>query len=168
MNSCQNFPSCIWTAEDLGIFIGKYLGPAITASVPDAEIWYGTYERPYVEKIDAIMQDPVVSQYITGVSFQWVGKQNSMITVNSNTKEVVYNPEFYLPKHFSYFIQPGARKLMTSGEDDGLFAFINPDKSIILIVGNAEEEIVKTSISIDSKVLDVEIDPHPFNTFVIN
>ncbi len=179
MNSCQNFPSCIWTAADLGKFIGKYLGPALKTSVPDAEIWYGTYERPYVEKIDTIMQDPVASPYISGVSFQWAGKQaipgvhtrypdlklmqsetecgngsndwkaaeytfslmkhyfengvsvysfwnsvldetgksmwgwkqNSMITVNSTTKEVVYNPEFYLLKHFSYYVQPGAIKI---------------------------------------------------------
>jgi len=26
-NSCQNFPSCIWTPEALATFIGKYLGP---------------------------------------------------------------------------------------------------------------------------------------------
>jgi len=36
----------------------------------------------------------------TGKSM-WGWKQNSMITVTSSTKEVVYNPEFYLLKHFS-------------------------------------------------------------------
>jgi glucosylceramidase len=236
MNSCQNFPSCIWTASDLGNFIGKYLGPALKTSIPDAEIWYGTYERPSVAKIDTIMQDPVTSKYITGVSFQWAGKkaipgvhakypslklmqsetecgngrndwkdaeytfslmklyfengvsvysfwnsildetgksmwgwkQNSMITVNSPTKEVVYNPEFNLLKHFSYFIQPGAKKVKTKGNNSGLLAFLNPDKTLIVIVGNMEDSTMETNIRIGKKILNVQIEPHSFNTFKIS
>ena len=57
-NSCQNFPSCIWKASDQATFIGDYLGPRFKADNIDAEIWYGTYERPYVENIDTILQDP--------------------------------------------------------------------------------------------------------------
>ena len=236
MNSCQNFPSCIWTSSDLGNFIGKYLGPAFKEKIPDAEIWYGTYERPSVEKIDTIMQNPVISKYITGVSFQWAGKQaipgvhskyadlklmqsetecgngtndwkaaeytfslmklyfengvsvysfwnsvldetgksmwgwkqNSMITINSSTKEVVYNPEFYLLKHFSYFIQPGAKKVKTEGNNFELLAFQNPDKSLILIIGNKEDAARQTNIQIGRKILSVQIEPHSFNTYKIS
>jgi glucosylceramidase len=235
MNSCQNFPSCIWTAADLGSFIGKYLGPAFKTNIPDAEIWYGTYERPSVEKIDTIMQHPVTSKYITGVSFQWAGKkaissvhakypslklmqsetecgngsndwkaaeytfslmkqyfengvsvysfwnsildetgksmwgwkQNSMITVNSTNKGVVCNPEFYLLKHFSYFIQPGAKKVKTEGNNSGLLAFLNPDKSLIIIVGNTEDVASDINIRIGKKRLSVKTEPHSFNTFKI-
>ncbi len=235
MNSCQNFPSCIWTSEDLGIFIGKYLGPAVTTYVPDAEIWYGTYERPSVEKIDTIMQDPLSSKYIHGVSFQWAGKQaipgvhkkypalklmqsetecgngsndwkaaeytfslmkhyfdngvsvysfwnsvldetgksqwgwkqNAMVTVNSKTKETTYNPEFYLLKHFSYYIQPGARKLKTAGNDAELLAFINPDKSKVVVIGNKEESAKMINLQIGKDALCVQLEPHSFNTFII-
>ena len=233
MNSCQNFPSCIWTATDLGTFIGKYLGPAMSIGAPSSEIWYGTVERPSVEKIDTIMQDPVASQYIYGISFQWAGKQaitgvrakypdsklmqsetecgdgsndwkaaeytfslmkhyfdhgvsvysfwnsvldetgksmwgwkqNSMITVDSKTREVKYNPEFYLLKHFSYFIMPGARKLSTTGNDSSLLAFANPDGSLIVIIGNKENTAKKISLQIDKKMLEVTLEPHSFNTF---
>ncbi|HEX2395465.1 MAG TPA: hypothetical protein VHI78_08965, partial [Bacteroidales bacterium] len=65
MNSCQNFPSCIWTARDLGQFIGYYLGPAMKKEIPDAEIWYGTYERPWVEKIDTVMADMGIAKFIS-------------------------------------------------------------------------------------------------------
>jgi len=235
MNSCQNFPSCIWTAKDLGTFIGKYLGPAFSESVPDAEIWYGTYERPYVEKIDTIMQDPLVSKYITGVSFQWAGKQaipgvhkkfpelklmqsetecgrgtndwkaaeytfslmklyfengisvysfwnsvldetgrsqwgwkqNTMITVDSASKQITYNPEFYLLKHFSYFIEPGARKVKTEGENTNLLAFQNPDKTIVIIIANPGDDVVRKTIQIKEKALVAEIKPHSFNTFIL-
>jgi glucosylceramidase len=236
MNSCQGFPSCIWTATDLGNFIGNYLGPVIKKTTPDAEIWYGTYERPYVDKIDTIMQNPLSSKYITGVSFQWAGKQaipgvhlkypelklmqsetecgngtndwnaaeytfslmklyfengvsiysfwnsvldetgksmwgwkqNSMITVNSTSKEVVYNPEFYLLKHFSYYIQPGAKKVKTEGNNSGLLAFQNPDKSIIVIVWNKEDVATDTNIKIGGEILKAHVEPRSFNTFKIN
>jgi glucosylceramidase len=235
MNSCQNFPSCIWTAKDLGIFIGKYLGPEVHSIVPGIQIWYGTYERPSVEKIDTIMQDPLSSKYISGISFQWAGKQaisgvhnkypdmklmqsetecgygsnnweaaeytfslmklyfengisvysfwnsildesgksmwgwkqNSMITVNSKTKEITYNPEFYLLKHFSYFVQPGARKLKTSGNNTELLAFINPDKSLIVIIENKDEEARIIKLQVGRKQLTVQLKPHSFNTFKI-
>jgi glucosylceramidase len=102
----------------------------------------------------------------TGKSM-WGWKQNSMITVNSSTKEVVYNPEFYLLKHFSYYIQPGARKLKTEGNNSGLLAFLNPDKSLILIVGNIEDVGRETNIKIGKERLNVHIEPHSFNTFKI-
>lgn len=235
MNSCQNFPSCIWTAIDLGKFIGEYLGPAFKTSIPDAEIWYGTYERASVEKIDTIMQNPVTSKYITGISFQWAGKnaipgihakytnlklmqsetecgngsndwkaaeytfslmkhyfengvsvysfwnsvldetgrsmwgwkQNSMITVNSSTKEVVYNPEFFLMKHFSFYIMPGARKVKTEGNNSEMLAFLNPDKSLIVIIGNKNDSAKEANVRIGNKRLTVQMEPHSFNTFRI-
>jgi glucosylceramidase len=73
-NSCQNFPSCIWTASDLATFIGKYLGPRFEADGLNTEIWYGTIERPYIENIDTALTDPEAKKYIKGVGFQWAGK----------------------------------------------------------------------------------------------
>jgi glucosylceramidase len=233
MNSCQSFPSCIWTARDLGIFIGEYLGPLLRKEIPDAEIWYGTYERPLVGKIDTIMQDPLVSRYISGVSFQWAGKeaihavhlkypalkliqsetecgdgsndwkaaeytfslmkhyfengissytfwnsvldetgksmwgwkQNSLITVNSVTGKTEYNPEYYLLKHFSYYVQPGARKVQSEGKNSGILAFINPDKSLILFICNSSDDILIENIRIGSKDLKAVLKPHSFNTY---
>ena len=235
MNSCQNFPSCIWNATDLGRFIGSYLGPAFKSTVPGTELWYGTVERPSVEKIDTIMQHSEIAGYIHGVSFQWAGKQaipgvhkkypelrlmqsetecgdgsndwkaaeytfslmkhyfdngvcvysfwnsvldetgksmwgwkqNSMITINSITREVTYNPEFYLLKHFSYFIHPGARKLKTSGNNNEVLAFQNPDKSIILIIENPGEAARPASFKIGGASLQIQLEPHSFNTFKI-
>ncbi|HLO60781.1 MAG TPA: glycoside hydrolase family 30 beta sandwich domain-containing protein [Bacteroidales bacterium] len=233
MNSCQNFPSCLWTATDLGTFIGEYLGPEMTKAVPDAEIWFGTYERPLVEKVDTILQNPVTSKYISGVSFQWAGKQaipgvhqkypelklmqsetecgngsndwpaaeytfslmkhyfengvsvytfwnsvldetgksmwgwkqNSMISVNSQTKQVTYNPEFYLLKHFSYFIKPGARMLKTEGENEEILAFRNPDGQIIIIAGNKADSDKTIKIGIGDKILQATLKGHSFSSF---
>lgn len=73
-NSCQVFPSCIWTASSLRDFIGKYLGPALAKENLNTEIWLGTMERPSVEKIDTVLTDSLASRYVKGVGFQWAGK----------------------------------------------------------------------------------------------
>lgn len=90
-----------------------------------------------------------------------------MITVNSKTKEITYNPEFYLLKHFSYFVQPGARKLKTSGNNAELLAFVNPDKSLVIIIENKDEEARITNLQIGRKQMTVQLQPHSFNTFKI-
>ncbi|MFW5700767.1 MAG: glycoside hydrolase family 30 beta sandwich domain-containing protein, partial [Cyclobacteriaceae bacterium] len=53
------------------------------------------------------------------------------ITINSESGEITYNPEFYLMKHFSHYIKPGAVKLEVKN-DGQLLAFKNPDNSIII------------------------------------
>lgn len=235
MNSCQNFPSCIWTATDLATFIGKYLGPAMRIGAPSTEIWYGTVERPSVEKIDTIMQDSLASPFIYGISFQWAGKQaipgvrtkyphiklmqsetecgngsndwtaaeytfslmkhyfdhgvsvysfwnsvldetgksmwgwkqNSMITVDSKTHRVTYNPEYYLLKHFSYFIRSGAKKVRTSGSDSNLLAFVNPDGSVVLVVANTADQPQHVQLALGNKLLSATLEPHSLNTFTM-
>lgn len=74
LNSCQNFPSCIWRPEDMARFIGSYLGPELTGAGLNTEIYMGTVERPQIERLDPILQDPLASKYIRGVGFQWAGK----------------------------------------------------------------------------------------------
>ena len=97
----------------------------------------------------------------------WGWKQNSMITVNSATKEVVYNPEFYLLKHFSYHIRPGARKIKTGGNNEEIVAFLNPDGSLIIIAGNSKETSKNINLKIGKKLLSAQIEAHSFNTFVV-
>jgi glucosylceramidase len=80
----------------------------------------------------------------------------------------VYNPEFYLLKHFSFYIKPGAKKVKTEGDNSGLLAFLNPDKSLILIIENKEDAARETNIKIGKRRLSVQIEPHSFNTFKIN
>ena len=55
-----------------------------------------------------------------GVS-TWGWEQNSMITIDPSTKEVIYEPEFYVMKHISHFIKPGAKKVVTKGTLDFKF-----------------------------------------------
>jgi len=72
-----------------------------------------------------------------------------------------------LLKHFSYYIQPGAKKLKTDGNNSELLAFINPDKSLVIIVGNKAETASAINIKTGRKNLVAQVEPHSFNTFII-
>jgi len=48
-----------------------------------------------------------------------------------------------------------------------LLAFLNPDKSLVLIVGNIEDVARETNIRVGKKILSVIMEPHSFNTFKI-
>jgi glucosylceramidase len=233
-NSCQNFPSCIWKASDLGIFIGQYLGPRLLKDVPDAEIWYGTIERPYIENIDTVLRDPDAKKYVKGLGFQWAGKdaigrahgkfpavslmetesecgdgsndwkaaeytfslirhyfenganaymywnmvldetgksqwgwkQNSLITIDRKTLNITLNPEYYLFKHVSHFVEPGARWLNTQGNRQDVIAFVNPDGRVNVLVLNQSEREDEVVISTPRGNFKVSLKPRSFNTFV--
>lgn len=234
-NSCQNFPSCVWTASDLNTFIGAYLGPTFRQAGLDTEIWYGTIERPSIEKVDTVLQDPESQKYVAGVGFQWGGKgcisevhkkypemklmqtesecgdgsndweaaehtwdlmkhylenganayiywntildetgrsmwgwkQNSLISVDSRSGEITRNPEFYLMKHLSHYVKPGARKLETpEGFDFGLL-FENPDGAVIGLLVNTDVVAMDFSIDFDGRDYELTLEPKSFNTFIL-
>jgi len=241
-NSCQNFPSCIWAAPDLGRFIAGHLGPYFKENHPDVEIWLGTIERPDIDRVATVLQNNNASQYIQGVGFQWAGKgaipfvnlayphlrlmqtetecgngwlpwhknaqndwealeytfhlmehyfhhgvnsylywnivldetgkstwswkQNSMITVNSETAEVTYNPEFYLMKHFSHYIEPGAVKLDVPNNGQ-LLVFQNPDSSVVLQYYNETENEEQVTFQLGDKEYPFNFKPKSLNTITL-
>ncbi|KGE18695.1 glycoside hydrolase family 30 protein [Paenibacillus wynnii] len=92
----QKFPSCVWTGEQLRIFIRDYLGPAFDRHGLDTEIWLGTINAPeawdeWLKKkatdFDAyasvVLSDPEAYKYVKGVGYQWAGKYAIQRTVQS-------------------------------------------------------------------------------------
>lgn len=86
----QKFPSCMWTGDELKVFIRDYLGPAMRRAGVDTELWLGTINAPgcdfnrlifdkwatedYDFFANTVLSDPEALQYISGVSYQWGGK----------------------------------------------------------------------------------------------
>ena len=70
-NSAQFFPSCTWTPEGLASFI-KVLGPEMKER--GVEVYLGTMERGDPQMWKKILDDPEASKYISGMGFQWAGK----------------------------------------------------------------------------------------------
>lgn len=57
---------------------------------------------------------------------------------NTKTGELIYMNSFYYIGHFSKFVFPGARRIVSSSNDDKLLstAFLNPDGSIVVVILN--------------------------------
>ncbi|WP_299782414.1 hypothetical protein [uncultured Formosa sp.] len=236
-NSAQNFPSCVWKPQDLGIFIAEYLGPKFEADQLDTEIWLGTVERPQVERVEDVLEYKNTKNYVAGVGFQWAGKgaieavhaeypemqlmqtetecgdgsndwkaaehtfdlmkhyfnngansymywnmvldetgksqwgwkQNSMISIDSKTKVITYNPEFYLMKHLSAFVTPGSVKLATVGDDDNAIIFYNKVKNeVVILAYNVAEEAQEFQFNIKGKTVKASLDAKSFNTLTVS
>ena len=108
----------------------------------------------------------------TGKS-SWDWAQNAPVTVNSKSGEVTYNGEFYVYKHFSHFVKPGAKRVATSGMWGDRIAFVNPDGSVVLVMANSSDRDIEVSISAAFAGLThrdsfkVELPARSFSTFVL-
>lgn len=102
-----------------------------------------------------------------GVS-TWGWEQNSLITVNPETKEVKYHPEYYFMKHFSHFVKKGAKKVVTRGHwTSNSIVFENPDGEIIVIVGNAMDIDREFTFKYKETQFSTNIKAHSINTFCV-
>lgn len=98
----------------------------------------------------------------TGVS-PWGWRQNSLITIDKETKEVKYNPEYYIMKHISKYVLPGAYRLITNERTDHL-AFQNPDGQIVVVIVNQEETDKEMNIGYKDKMISLKVEAKSFNT----
>ncbi|MBE6579220.1 MAG: glycosyl hydrolase [Ruminococcaceae bacterium] len=95
-----------------------------------------------------------------GVS-SWGWKQNSLVSVTE--EGYVFNPEFYVMKHFAHFVKPGAVLLQVSGEmSSNTTVFRNPDGTTAAVVANPFPFEKVVTIGGENRSLK----PRSFNTFV--
>ena len=94
----------------------------------------------------------------------WGWKQNMLVSIDTATKEVVYNPEYYLMKHLSHYVKPGAHLVQTKGNNDCL-AFINENGSTVLLIANTKDAPQRVTLQINGKEVGAELKANSFNTF---
>ena len=98
---------------------------------------------------------------------RWGWQQNSLITVDVPAKTYQFNHEYYLMKHFSHYIKPGAKMIETAGVFKNLLAFINPDKSVVFIAQNETDNTMELSVKVGSNFFSANLKPGSFNTFLV-
>ena len=233
------YSSCIWTGEQLNTFVRDYLYPAFSEAglSENTDIYLGTFTDSQANRTDPTLNDPVTSQIIKGVGFQWWSaplatrvhrqfphldlmqsetkcgggannwqyaedqfdcfkeffdagvssymlwnmildekgentspnpwRQNAPILVHSETNEIIYTPHYYLVKHFSHYIKPGARRIKTDGNYGDKIAFQNPDGEIILIVKNSGNVAYDVAINVGGIKAKPTVPAHSISTFRI-
>lgn len=91
-----------------------------------------------------------------------------MITVDPQTKQYTFNPEYYVMKHFAYFIAPGSRRIGLQGAWTGKsVAFCNPDGEIVVVINNPFKEARRLNLNAGDQTLSFELEAESFNTIVI-
>lgn len=93
--------------------------------------------------------------------------QNAAITVDSETNEVTYTPMFYAFKHFSFFVEPGARYVDIDAGTVDAIAFLNPDGTLVLELQNESSQPRVVTINIDGGTLKAELPGVSWSTLTV-
>ena len=102
-----------------------------------------------------------------GIS-RWGWAQNSLVVVDGETKTFSYTPEYYVMKHLSHYVQPGAYKIRTDGTYTNLLAFQNPDGSIVIALANVGNNDRTVAIQIADRVYQPSLRAHSISTVLID
>ncbi len=106
----------------------------------------------------------------TGMS-NWNWKQNALITVDRKAGAIRLNGEYYVMRHFSQFIKPGAKRILSTGPWSDKIAFVNPDGSTVMVIGNSSKNALPVILSVagrkEGDTLNVVLPAKSVNTFVI-
>lgn len=106
-------------------------------------------------------------------SSSWCWKQNALIRIMSDTKEVIYTPEYYVYKHVCSFVPVGSVVLHSTSVDAGdedynnLIAFKTPEGEVIIVIGNYNETDTEKTFKVGDKYFTVTLPANSFNTFRI-
>jgi glucosylceramidase len=103
-----------------------------------------------------------------GIS-RWGWAQNSLVAVDTEAKTFRYNFEYYLIKHLSHFVRPGAKRLDIQGWTgyDNLLAFANPDQSVVIMMQNELCQELPVRVKVGEKMIGANLEADSFNTFVV-
>lgn len=97
----------------------------------------------------------------------WGWYQNSLVTVNEADHSWTYTPDYYALKHASHYVLPGAKRILLNCEYEDIMAFVNPDSSIAVLVGNQTAESVNLNLKIDDQQVNVTLKPESIHTLLL-
>ena len=91
------------------------------------------------------------------------------VHANTKTGQLIYTNSFYYIGHFSKFVHPGAKRIISSPSRSQLLttAFINTDGKVAVIVMNQSNLKITYNLCIGYKAAEIKILPHSIQTLVI-
>ncbi len=100
-----------------------------------------------------------------GIS-RWGWAQNSLVVVDPTDNTYRFSNEYYLMKHISHYVAPGA-SYINMPEDFGGIAFENPDKSIVVLYMEKDGKATTLDLAVGGKEVSVKLIPNSINTIII-
>ena len=149
--------------------------PAVKVMQTETECGGGDNDWAYAEYTFSLMKlyfEAGVSGYMqwnmvldtTGMS-RWGWKQCAMVSVDTQSHTVRYNPHFYVVQHMSRFVPPGSRLLSVEGHGNAL-AFATPKGQTVWICVNDTDQPKSLTINDSAGMLGIVLPARSFNTFV--
>lgn len=88
---------------------------------------------------------------------------------NTKTGELIYTNSYYYIGHFSKFILPGAKRIISASSRSQLLttAFINKNDKVAVIVMNQSNQKITYNLCIGHNAAEVKILPHSIQTLVL-
>jgi glucosylceramidase len=101
----------------------------------------------------------------------WNWRQNALVTVNRDMGKVTFNGEYYVMRHFSQFVRPGAKRVQTTGVWGDRIAFVNADGSTVLVMGNSAGQPLPVAIHFAGQsagaTINVTLPARSISTFIV-
>jgi glucosylceramidase len=90
------------------------------------------------------------------------------VHADTKTGQLIYTNEYYYIGHFSKFIRPGAKRIISSPSRSALLstAFVNEDGKTAVVVMNESDKEVIYNLWIAGKAAEVKIKAHAIQTLV--
>ena len=89
---------------------------------------------------------------------------------DTNTGKLMFTNSYYYIGHFSKFIRPGAKRISsgTTSNRISTTAFMNTDRSLIVVALNEEDESIDYFLTVGDKSTQVNIPKHSIQTIVFD
>ena len=90
------------------------------------------------------------------------------VHADTRTGELIYTNAYYYIGHFSKFIKPGAKRIISSASRSQLMttAFKNPDGKVVVIVMNQSDKAATYNLWVNGKAAVTEALPHSISTLI--
>ena len=90
------------------------------------------------------------------------------VHADTKTGRLTYTNSYYYIGHFSKFVRPGAKRIVSSPSRSQLLstAFVNPDGKVSVVVMNRSDETVSYYLWMDGNAVEVNGPPHSIQTLV--
>jgi glucosylceramidase len=85
--------------------------------------------------------------------------QNALLVVDRSARTLTVTAAYYVFRHFSQYIVPGATRIETSGSNDAL-AFKNPDGSIIIQIYNQGDSSQAMIVEVRGELYQLDVPAH--------
>lgn len=87
---------------------------------------------------------------------------------DTKTGQLIYTNAYYYIGHFSKFIQPGAKRIISSASRSQLLTtgFLNPDGKVVVIVMNQSDKPTDYLLWVNGKAASAKARPHSIETLI--